>query len=184
MRVFIVIVALFALGTGVALATIGWLDFFTWPNTGETDGVLIAHPIDIDAPMKHRTVDGLKLADPAPPPDEIPSVAGHLDRQEYHQAAERRLQSMDLNLLELTAKAKRGETVTKEKMIEAIDRLTKRTAEMRRDLGELRAATAGQWEPLKMRLDISLQKLEDGFEQTFSRYMSESAQLGKTDSLL
>ncbi len=80
---------------------------------------------------------------------------------------------MDRSLHELRAKAKHGHAVTKEKMNDAIDDLTKKTKAARAELRELKTATQERWDVLKTRLSASLEELEDGIERAFARFMNE-----------
>jgi hypothetical protein len=97
----------------------------------------------------------------------------HSGCADFQKQAETRLKAMDLNLDELKAKAKYGRAVTKEKMNEVIANLNKKTEAAREELRELKIATPEQWEVLKTHLNTSLEELETGFEDTFSRFMSE-----------
>jgi len=95
------------------------------------------------------------------------------DRDEFQQQAETRLKALDLNLAELKAKAKHGRAVTKEQMNEAIDALSTKTEAAREELRALRTAPPTRWDALKTRLSDSLEELKDGFDRTFSRFMTE-----------
>jgi chromosome segregation ATPase len=100
-------------------------------------------------------------------------------RADFQKQAETRLKAMDLNLDELKAKAKNGRAVTKEQMNEAIANLNKKTEAAREELRELKTATPERWEALKTHLNTSLEELETGFEDTFSRFMSEWTHSGR-----
>ena len=97
----------------------------------------------------------------------------HSARADFQKRVETRLKAMDLNLVELKAKAQDARAVTKEKMHEAIANLNKKTEAAREELRELKTATPEQWEALKTHLDTSLEELETGFEKTYSRFMNE-----------
>lgn len=103
----------------------------------------------------------------------------HSVRSDFQKQAETRLKAMDLNLVELKAKAKDGRAITKEKMHEAISGLNKKTEAARVGIRELKTATPEQWEALKAHLNSFLEELETGFEDAFSRFMSEWTHSGR-----
>lgn len=175
MRTFTLSVLFLAVGSGIAGLALGWFPFASWPRAGKTD--LVVTVASDEVPVGHETFFGVIQPNLEEQTRDVPVLDRNKDRDEFHREAETRLRAMDLNLLELNAKAKTGHAVTQERMNEAIADLTKRTESVRTELRELKAATPVRWMGLKSRLAISLQKLESGFEQTFSRFMNESAQL-------
>ena len=173
MRAFVVIVLLLVVGIGIGGLALGWFNFSTSPIDGKTDVTLT---IDTNKIKKDRDsvfgAIGLSATDKKS--DAAADVTKQKERDAYQQLAETRVKAMDVNLAELTAKAKSGRDVTKEKMNEAIDELTKKTAAAREELRQLNTAAPEQWEGLKHRLSDSLDDLENRFERTFSRFMNES----------
>lgn len=149
MRVFITILLLLTVGTGIAWLALGWFNFSTSCTSCHDQESDITVVLD----------DSEKLT---------------ADREEFQQLAEIRFTAMDLNLNELKVKAKHGRAVTRDKMTQAIDDLNSQTEAAREILQQLMTATPERWHALRANLGVSLAELEKGFEKVFSRFMSES----------
>lgn len=150
MRVLIATVLLLV-GIGIAALLLGWFPMPTAVHDHEMDRSL--------------TADAEKAAQ---------------DRDVFQQLAEVTFKAMALNLAELKVKAKDGRAVKRDRMKMAVDALISKTEAAHELFGPPKAATTPeQWHALKMRLGVSLKELEAGFEQVFSRFMSESTLLDK-----
>lgn len=168
MRVFIVIVLLLATGIGVAGFALGWFNISTSPDE-QKRGLTLT--IDPDKVKKDRG-SVLGWFQPSTPPQEqktdsaVAAEKGKKDRDDFEQQAEIQFKAADRSLDELKAKAnaKNGHDVTKEKMNQAIDDLTKKTEDAREKLRELKTATQERWDALRTRLSASLEELKGSKE--------------------
>jgi hypothetical protein len=165
---------LLAVRTGITESALRWFASSPALTERQTDITLT----DPDALRQDGgPVLGKSLPSPKYPKTDTPVTVEKMtkDWDDFQQRVETRFKAMDRNLEELKAKAKHGRAVTKEQMNEAIDALNTKTEAAREELRALRTAPLEHWDALKTGLNASLEELKDGFDRTFSRFMTEWA---------